>query len=66
MANVSLLRQSDLSEEYEHLLREDAMGEINLLRAMANNVTVMQSYMRYDTTLWRDGGLSEDDVERSF
>lgn len=64
MARVPLLEQSELPDEYQHLLGEDAMGEINLLCAMANNPAVLQSYMRYGTTLWRDGGLDKPDLER--
>lgn len=64
MARVSLLEQADLPEKYQHLLDEDAMGEINLLCAMANNPDVLQSYMRYGSTLWSAAGLEETDVER--
>lgn len=64
MARVPLLEQSDLPDDYRYLLSEDAMGEINLLCAMANNPSVLQSYMRYGTTLWQDGGLNKDDLER--
>lgn len=64
MARVPLLEQADLPEEYRYLLGEDAMGEINLLCAMANNPDVLQSYMRYGSTLWSSAGLEEADVER--
>ena len=64
MARVPLLEKADIPEEYQYLLAEEAMGEINLLCAMANNPQVLQSYMRYGTTLWRDGGLDETDLER--
>lgn len=64
MARVPLLGQADLPEEYRYLLGEDAMGEINLLCAMANNPEVLQSYMRYGTTLWKESGLDEADLER--
>lgn len=64
MARVPLLEQADLPEEYQYLLDEDAMGEINLLCAMANNPDVLQSYMRYGSTLWSAAGLGEKDVER--
>jgi alkylhydroperoxidase family enzyme len=40
------------------------MGEINLLCAMANNPDILQSYMRYGTTIWSDSGLADEDVER--
>lgn len=64
MARVPLLKQADLPEEYRYLLSEDAMGEINLLCTMANNPDVMQSYMRYGSTLWSEAGIEETDVER--
>lgn len=64
MARVPLLEQAELPDDYQYLLSEDAMGEINLLCAMANNPDVLQSYMRYGTTLWQDGGLDSDDLER--
>lgn len=64
MARVPLLGQSDLPDDYQYLLDEDAMGEINLLCAMANNPEVLQSYMRYGTTLWKESGLDGADVER--
>ena len=57
MARTPLLEQSELPDDYQYLLGEEAMGEINLLRAMANNPDVLGSYMRYGTTLWGDGGL---------
>lgn len=58
MARVPLLRQEDLPEDYQYLLSEDALGEPNVLRAIANNPPVLQSYMRYGTTLWEESGLS--------
>jgi alkylhydroperoxidase family enzyme len=64
MVRVPLLEQSELPDDYQYLLDEDAMGEINLLCAMANNPDVLQSYMRYGTSLWQDGGLDGDDLER--
>lgn len=63
MARVDLLAQSDLPENYQYLLSEDAMGEINLLCAMANNPDVLQSYMRYGSTLWDESGLESTEVE---
>ncbi|APX97766.1 carboxymuconolactone decarboxylase family protein [Natronorubrum daqingense] len=64
MARVPLRRQDDLPDDYQYLLGEDALGELNLLCAMANNPDALQSYMRYGTTLWSDGGLEADDLER--
>lgn len=64
MARVTLLTQDDLPEDYQYLLDEDAMGEINLLCAMANNPDALQAYMRYGSALWSDSGLDSADVER--
>ncbi|QFU84683.1 carboxymuconolactone decarboxylase family protein [Natronorubrum aibiense] len=64
MARVPLQRQADLPDDYQHLLSEDAMGELHLLCAMANNPDILQSYMRYGTTLWTEGGLEPADLER--
>lgn len=60
---MSLLHREDLPEEYRYLLSEDALGERNIFRAMGNNPPVLQSYMRYGTTLWEDAGLTERERE---
>ena len=64
MARLDLLAQSDLPDDYQYLLSEDAMGEINLLCAMAHNPKALQSYMKYGSTLWTNGGLKPADLER--
>lgn len=58
MARVPLINQEDLPEDYQYLMSEDALGEPNIFRAMGNNPKVMQSYMRYGTTLWNESGLT--------
>lgn len=58
MARVQLINQEDLPEDYQYLMSEDALGEPNIFRAMGNNPKVMQSYMRYGTTLWNESGLT--------
>ncbi len=58
MARVQLINQDDLPEDYQYLMSEDALGEPNIFRAMGNNPKVMQSYMRYGTTLWNESGLT--------
>lgn len=58
MARVPLRIQSDLPEEYQYLLSEDALGERNVVRAIANAPAVLRSYMRYGSTLWDAGGLT--------
>jgi alkylhydroperoxidase family enzyme len=64
MPRLDYRTQSDLPEDYQYLLSEDAMGEINLLTVMANNPDTLQAYMRYGSALWKDCGLDGDDVER--
>lgn len=63
MTRITLRTQHELPEEYQYLLSEDAMGEINLLCAMANNPDILQSYMRYGSTLWDESGLEPAEVE---
>lgn len=58
MARVPLRTQSDLPEEYQYLLSEDALGERNVVCAIANEPAVLQSYMRYGSTLWEAGELT--------
>ncbi|MEE6209912.1 carboxymuconolactone decarboxylase family protein [Salarchaeum sp. III] len=64
MSRLSSLAQADLPDDYQYLLSDDAMGEINLLCVMANNPDALQAYMRYGSALWRDCGLNGADVER--
>lgn len=63
MARVPLSDREGLPEEYQYLLAEDALGERNIFRAIGNNPPVLQSYMRYGTTLWEDAGLTERERE---
>lgn len=58
MARVPLRTQSDLPEEYQYLLSEDALGERNIFGAIGNAPAVLQSYMRYGSTLWDEGELT--------
>lgn len=63
MAHITLPRQSDLPEEYQYLLSEDALGELELLQAIGANPPVLQTYMRHGTALWEHAGLSSRAVE---
>lgn len=63
MARVPLPRQDDLPEDYQYLMSEDALGERNVIRAIANNPAVLQSYMRYGTTLWTETDLTDRERE---
>ncbi|WP_323173378.1 carboxymuconolactone decarboxylase family protein [Natrialba sp. PRR66] len=63
MARITLPRQSELPEEYQYLLSEDALGELELLQAVGSNPPVLQTYMRHGTVLWEHAGLSSRAVE---
>lgn len=63
MARIALPEREDLPEEYRYLLSEDALGELNLLRAMGTNPQILQTYMRHGTALWESSGLSPREVE---
>lgn len=58
MARVPLLDATDLPEEFRYLVSDNAVGELDLFRAMGHAPACMQSYMRYGTALWEGGGLS--------
>ena len=58
MSRVPLTTQSDLPEDYQYLMDEDALGERNIFRAMGNNPDILKSYMLYGTTVWNECGLS--------
>lgn len=62
-ARVPLLTQSDLPEEYQSLFDTEALGELNLFRAMAHVPRAMQAYMRFGTALWNTGTLSTRERE---
>lgn len=63
MTRVPLINQSDLPEDYQYLMDEDALGERNIFRAMGNNPAILKSYMLYGSTVWDECGLSAHDRE---
>lgn len=63
MSRVPLITQSDLPEDYQYLMDEDALGERNIFRAMGNNPDILKSYMLYGSTVWNECGLSAHDRE---
>jgi alkylhydroperoxidase family enzyme len=63
MARIALPEREDLPEEYQYLLSEDALGELDFLRAMGTNPQILQTYMRHGTVLWESSGLSSREVE---
>lgn len=63
MARIPYADPSDLPEEYRYLLTETGIGDSPLIRTLANNPVVLQSYMRWGTTLWQDAGISGRQTE---
>lgn len=63
MARVPLPAREELPDDYQYLLAEDVLGPRNIFRAFGNNPPVLQSYMRYGTTVWEDAGLSARERE---
>jgi len=63
MARLPQISQSDLPEEYQYLLDEDALGERNIFTTMGNNPAILKSYMLYGSTVWEECGLSAHDRE---
>lgn len=63
MAHVSYVEAEDMPEEYRYLLKKDDNEKVNLFRGLGNNAPVLQSYMRWGTTLWEETGLTRQEVE---
>lgn len=63
MSRVPLVKKDHLPEEYEYLFETDSLGERNILQAIGNNPKILQSYMRYGTTLWTESNLSHRERE---
>lgn len=63
MSRVPLRDRADLPEEYRYLFTDNAVGELNLFRAMGNAPACMRSYMRFGSTLWDACGLDARDRE---
>lgn len=63
MSRIPRISRSDLPEEYQYLLNEDALGERNIFTTMGHNPSILKSYMLYGSTLWEDCGLSAHDRE---
>lgn len=63
MARIPQRSRSELPEEYQYLLDEDALGERNIFTTMGNNPPILKSYMLYGSTVWDECGLSAHDRE---
>lgn len=63
MARVPYLDRADLPADYRYLFDQNELGTLNIFRALGNEPSVLQSYMRFGTTLWEQPGLDRRDVE---
>lgn len=63
MTKIPEVETEELPAEYQHLLANNAVGELSLFKTLANNPEVLQSYMRWGTVLWENSGLTEQEVE---
>ena len=63
MARVPYADPEDVPEDYRYLLTKTEIGDSPLIRAFANNPPVLQSYMRWGTTLWEDSGVTPRRLE---
>lgn len=63
MARVTLVESDELDPKYSSLLTENSLGPISFFRALANNPPIMESYMKWGTTLWEESGLTQREVE---
>lgn len=63
MSYIPHVEKDDVPETYRYLFTENDVGELNLFTALGNNPPVLQSYLRWGTTLWKDTGLTRQEVE---
>lgn len=63
MAHLPRVDKDDLPESHRYLFEENDVGELNLFAALANNHHILQSYLRWGTTLWEQSGLTREEVE---
>jgi alkylhydroperoxidase family enzyme len=63
MPAVPSVERSTLPEEYRYLYDDNENGELNVYRALANNPVVLQSLMRWGTTVVAASGLPRPDAE---
>lgn len=63
MPAVPYVARSELPEDYRYLYDDNENGELNVYRALGNNPGVLQSLMRWGTTVVASSGLSRPDAE---
>jgi alkylhydroperoxidase family enzyme len=63
MPAVPYVERSELPEAYRYLYDDNENGELNVYRALGNNPEVLQSLMRWGTTVVGSAGLARRDAE---
>ena len=63
MPAVPYVERADLPEAYRYLYEDNENGELNVYRALGNNPPVLQSLMRWGTTVVASSGLARPDAE---
>jgi alkylhydroperoxidase family enzyme len=63
MPAVPYVERSALPEDYRYLYDDNENGELNVYRALGNNPELLQSLMRWGTTVVASSGLDRPDAE---
>lgn len=63
MPAVPYVERAALPEEYRYLYDDNENGELNVYKALGNNPEVLQSLMRWGTTVVAASGLPRPDAE---
>ena len=63
MPAVPYVERDELPEAYRYLYDDNENGELNVYRALGNNPEVLQSIMRWGTTVVASSGLPRPDAE---
>jgi len=59
MAHLPLREKSDFPEEYQYLLDEEVLGELNLFQVIGHSPEILQSFMKLASTLWEHSEIEE-------
>lgn len=60
MAHLPLRQKSDFPKEYQYLLDEEALGELNLFQVVGHSPEILKSLMKMASTLWEYSAIDED------
>lgn len=63
MPAVPYVERDELPEAYRYLYDDNENGELNVYRVLGNNPEVLQSLMRWGTTVVASSGLARPDAE---